>query len=474
MKILKLQILSINSILFTLLISFCYNYLIIPFTIKSPSIKTENNFINASEYLEYIKNNLIATKIYMGTPEKEIEIYLTTEIYEFLLGKGFCLQNPNSSYDPTFSSTYDRGYISVISYLFNNGTQSTDNFIFYNNLNLTQNNSVEEMDFIYGIASNDIFNIIYPDKICGYLGLQFPSSEYFEYHSFIYKLKSKNKIKNKHWSIIFYDNEKEKINNYDGFLALGINESDYKTFFNNENDYNTTYSAEYGYQNKFWEIKFNEIYYYINKQNYSFFTDISAQIIIDYNYIKCSEAFFNSTKINFFNKYIDKGICKIDKSKNIIKTNRDRNQLINIIICDKKKFKDMKKFPTLYFKNIYLYTIFEFNYKDLFQEIGNSLIFSIVYDEESRDHWALGRIFLKKYQFIFDNDQRTITYIKRNKRKDNKNNNITNIILKIMLIVFLLIGFGAGIFVGKKLWDKNRKKRANELADDEYDYKVDE
>ena len=136
----------------------------------------------------------------------------------------------------------------------------------------------------------------------------------------------------------------------------------------------------------------------------------------------------------------------------------------------------MKKFPTLYFKYINFYKIFEFDYKDLFQEIGNSLIFSIVFDEENKSHWALGRIFLKKYQFIFDNDQRTITYIKSNKTKSkdsiNNNNNSTVLILKILLIAFLLIGFGVGILVGKKLWDKNRKKRVNELSDDDYDYQA--
>ena len=87
----------------------------------------------------------------------------------------------------------------------------------------------------------------------------------------------------------------------------------------------------------------------------------------------------------------------------------------------------------------------------------------------------MGRIFLKKYQFIFDNDQRIITYIKKNKikKEDNKKNNLNIvIILKIMLIAFLLIGFVAGIILGKNIWDKNRKKRANELTDDDYDYQV--
>ena len=146
MKAQKLQILT-NTILAILIYS-CNNYLIIPFTIKNQTIKTQNNLINASEYLEYIKNSLIATKIYMGTPEKEIEIYLTMETYNFFLGKGFCLKDSNSLYDPSSSSTYKKDqHTTIHSSFFINGSECKDNFIFYNNLNMTQNNSVEQNNF---------------------------------------------------------------------------------------------------------------------------------------------------------------------------------------------------------------------------------------------------------------------------------------------------------------------------------------
>ena len=123
-------------------------------------------------------------------------------------------------------------------------------------------------------------------------------------------------------------------------------------------------------------------------------------------------------------------------------------------------------------KHIDLYKIFELNYKDLFQEIGNSIIFSIVLDENDKYHWSFGRIFLKKYQFIFDNEQKTITYMKNYKTINEeviKEKNKLVIILKIMIIIFLIVGFGLGLFLGKNLWEKNRKKRANEL-DDDYEY----
>ena len=120
--------------------------------------------------------------------------------------------------------------------------------------------------------------------------------------------------------------------------------------------------------------------------------------------------------------------------------------------------------------------------------MGDYIIFSIVFDEEETSHWIFGRIFLKKYQFVFDNDQKTITYVKKNiinntnddnnDKNDNNNNkndnyNNTNNNFKIWLIVILvviiiMIGiFGIGLYIGLKI--KKKKKRANEL-DDDYDY----
>ena len=463
-------------------LSFCSNLITIPFIIKNPYFKGNDNLITASQYLKYMKNNLIGTKIYMGTPPKEIEAYLTMEQYDFFLGKGFCLSNSNSQYNSSLSTSYQKTMVSFFSPIINNGSFSKENFFFYNELDFSQNKSINDLEFIYGIASPDFFDMIDPELNCGYIGLQMSSgSEYFESNSLIYGLKMSNLIGTKKWSIIFYENNK-KINNYDGALILGLKEEDYINIFNinNNSDYSTIYSLPYIMKNVDWEIKFDEIYYEINNQNYSFDKYIQGNFIIDYNYIISNKDFFDSIKNNFFNKYINEGICYLDKNETLKKTKKTDIRILNIIICDKNKFKDMNKFPNLYFKHINLNKIFELNYKDLFIEIGNSIIFSIIMDEEEKYHWSFGRIFMKKYQFIFDNDQKTITYIKKNIIDDEENENTNNtngnsnnnniiIILKILLIVFLIVGFGVGLFLGKKIWDKNKKKRANELNDD-YDY----
>ena len=473
-KIPKIYFLMIISIF-----SFCNNYLILPFIIKKPIYQSNSNLIKASDYLKYIKSNLISTKIYSGDPPKELEVYLSMEIYEILIGKGFCLSDANSPYNPFSSSSYENSRMTYFSPIITNGSYISDKFIFYNDINFTKNISVNKLDFIYCNASNDFFELFDPVQNCGYIGLQLSSgSEYFESNSIIYELRYANAINKKKWALAFKDNS-NKINNYDGALILGIEENDYMDIFNMNNisEYTSIYSLPYITKQINWEIKFDEIYYETNNMKYSFNSSLQGQFLIDYNYIICNIDYFNSIKNNFFNKYINEKICYIDKIETFKKKKKTDTQMINVIICDKIRFKDMNKFPSLNFMHRELNKTFEFSYKDLFQEISNSLVFSIVLDENDKYHWSFGRMFLKKYQFVFDNDQKTITYIetiKIEERDNGINNNANNkefiiTVLKILIIICLLGGFGLGLFFGKKIWDKNKKKRANELNDD-YDY----
>jgi len=477
------------SKIYFLIISFVSignNYIIFPFIIKNLSIEN-NNIMTASSYLKYIQNNILSTNIYVGTPQKKLELYLTMDQYFFTLAKGFCLPNSISNYEPIESNSYEKTTTTVFSSLFTNGTLSRENFTFYNNSNFLENILVNKLEFICGIASSDIFDITNPDNICGYLGLQ-PSSGslYIESYSLIYDLKSKGIIDSKKWGIKFYD-EKNKKNGFDGALFLGIKEKNYNEIldiniddenYNNYINYNysSVYSLPYLTKNINWEIKFDEISYKINEQNYIFNKNLQGQLLVDYNYIISNEYFFNNIKNNFFNKYINDNICFVNKNQTLKKSKDADKQLINMIICDKNKFKDMNKFPKIYFTHRELNEIFEFNYWELFQEIGNSIVFSIFFDEENKNRWCFGRIFMKKYLFIFDIDQKTITYLpqfenhkKENNLENDKNDNFKIIILEILLVVFLLLGIALGLYFGKLKWDKSRKKRANEL-NDEYNY----
>ena len=98
------------------------------------------------------------------------------------------------------------------------------------------------------------------------------------------------------------------------------------------------------------------------------------------------------------------------------------------------------------------------------------------------EKWYLGLPFLRQYQFVYNYDSKTIGFYNPNAMK-NKRSNITNtepskininlhqysarkIILEILVISILLV---IAYLIGKKI-NEHRKKRANELKDDNYEY----
>ena len=139
----------------------------------------------------------------------------------------------------------------------------------------------------------------------------------------------------------------------------------------------------------------------------------------------------------------------------------------------------MKKFPTLYFYHREFNYTFELNYEDLFEEINNDIYFLVVKNigNFNKDIWKLGKTFLNKYKFSFNQDSKMISfYPYRNNynykidedERNNKKNKKFNINYIWIAVCIACLFFG--IYIGTKIVIKNRKKRANEL-EDEYDYK---
>ena len=120
---------------------------------------------------------------------------------------------------------------------------------------------------------------------------------------------------------------------------------------------------------------------------------------------------------------------------------------------------------------------FEFNYKDLFKEKNDKMYFLIYFNLKNNNayRFIIGQILIKKYLLTFNYDTKMIGFYDKNiqvvSKEEEKNkyyyeHDIKIIILFIIIfILFLVIGF----FLGKKIYDKKRKKKANELVDD-YEY----
>ena len=158
-----------------------------------------------------------------------------------------------------------------------------------------------------------------------------------------------------------------------------------------------------------------------------------------------------------------------------------------MFICDKKKVsKYIKDFPSLYFVHLDYEYIFTMTYKDLFLDINNYYYFMIIFPNNQtgksiQENWFVGLPFLKKYQFILNFDYKSIGFYKfknlddepinqNNKNnKNEKNTKLNRSYIYLIQILVVLILISSSVYIGMLL-KKQRKKRANELKDDDYEY----
>jgi hypothetical protein len=212
----------------------------------------------------------------------------------------------------------------------------------------------------------------------------------------------------------------------------------------------------------------------------------------NYNPKKYKEELLKYTNVEIFGSYIDWyilfndikiGNYSINIRKVLLSLNfgliKGTKQLEEILINNYFKGKKYEKRK----ENIYTYYCFdyksiidnfpsinfyikEFNEtfiltkEDLFTEYNKMYylnIFFLDYDENV-PYWILGNIFLKKYQFIFNFERRTIGYYSR------INNNSKNNFLIILFIIILIIILISLVYFYFKL-TKKRKKRQNEIND---------
>ena len=226
-------------------------------------------------------------------------------------------------------------------------------------------------------------------------------------------------------------------------------------------------------KNDGWKFDIYNIYI---GNNYFDFDELDIEINYEIDGIGITYDFYEKLNEYFFNTYYHNDICvneKINFEKNII------------IYCHKDKFKqkDIENFPTInFFKNQINYN-FSFTGNDLFQEIDDKIFFKMVTNTEFyQKDIIFGKLFLKKYQVIFNSDYKSLSFYKINNNnnimKNNFGNNTINFsankkgkILTSILYVFIgILILIFGIFLGRKFCNIKRRIHANELEDNNYVY----
>ena len=458
-------------------------YIIIPFksTTESYNLTYDNSSDFISKFKKEMNKNKLYAKISLGEPKKDTIFFFTMNDYFGLL-MNTCPKGMTSLYDPYKSKTFTYDPKSTCTYydLFK-AKIGNDNFSFYNNQQMKET----------VIINSDILvdNQTYPRSdyelgtYCGKIGLIVRAYYPAFYVNFISYLKKKNIIQSYQWGIFFFDEnknyniDKEIQNNYDGFYIAGLTETDYLNIFNDDIIYNTyienpTYTSIGG--------KFDKIYFkYLNNIiNCSEVTNF--EIDIEKNYITCPKDYWENIKKYYFNEHFENDKCK--EIVSLDKYNKDDG----MIICDLSIKQELKNFPKLYLFYRELNSNFILDYKDLFIEINNKIYFLIIQPQGNNYVWNLGRILVKKYSFMFDQDKKQIYYIHSNKYESDKDNedktdeikNDKNNILKkdnkiyiylSIVIIIIILAAVIGFIFGRKIWEKHRKRKAFEL-DENYDY----
>ena len=425
--------------------------------------------------------NSTYTLLEIGTPPQKVNFYFTLNHHEisFTNNNNDITCSPQNSFYPKKSSTFKgpfeiekRKDYSDHKYIY------TDNFKTLNGIiNFSYDNEIEEFPFF----SMEKINFNDSDYLCGYIGLAIMQYVIYKPDEDIMKKINENLAK---YGI--KRNDDFSFFNKDGkdYLIYGVHlHNQFPDKFKNIKIEYLHPSMRINCFELFWEIAMKEVYYndvYSNPNKFiTFAINPLFELIVGTNEYK------NNIIRDYFKEYFNNNICSIEEYQN--------HNLI-VFSCFENKFNinDIKKFPNLYLSNIGLHYTFELKGEELFTKINNKWHFEIVFPikDLAPVRWIIGRIFLRKYPITFSPSSRLIGFylnkeIKTEKEKKeekkeqkiideinkNKNGNYftKDLLGYIKIIIIALIFTIVGLIIGKKIFAL-RKKRANELVDDYYQY----
>ena len=485
------------------------NYLKFPFDTKLKTIpKTKLNYnYNETNFINDFLNNNISINISMGIPRQNVKVLLDLNdiCFSFNRNKELIFFN---------SQNYDNNnYNKIIPYNKINSTSAKIYSVNYPNFKNQFNKfyEIEEIFYLYkNTDKNDIFNsTIYlrflygnykneEEIIYGKIGLNMNNYKDNTCPRFIHSLKNTNILKKYIWFFDFFSSSH-------GIFYIGSEPHLYNLTNNTCKGYqyvkmNTIITKE-GYLN--WELSFNKIIIKNETNNYIF--NLNNKIVqIDFNLglIIGTYEYQKIIEENFFNFLIKNNKCKktfVEYSFNNIRRNKYYVYNCNPSFSHYFSISYYDIFPEIEFFHIDMEHSLKLSRYDLFERINGYYYFLIIFEVDKKNNiWKLGQPFLRKYQLLFDYDSKTIGYydkkikyktknitidsINSNKDKDiyNNTNNNSGEIIKINnnfknvikyffgIIIFFMIVM-MSFFMGMKI-KESRKKRANELKDDDFEY----
>ena len=454
------------------------NLAIIPFKIFFIPNKNINNYFSSSKFLDIIHSSLPYLEIESGKSIKsnmdiprEIEskiknkkqflsIFIVIDDYTFYIDENYFYNEQKNlicRYSSQLSSSYEIN--NDISSKYRNSIYASDYFKVYSDLSL---NNSEMIKIIFRHSLDINKNISF---CCGKVGLLYNSEKQDEYKKtgFMYQIHSN--LNNIDYSFMLKFNQNKNYDELsDGLFIIGI-ESYIK---NNQNyEYFTIYTkSKSSIIRQEWRFSADKL----NLGNKKILLDKEEFVIkTEIEGIEIPYDFYEIINEEFFNYYYKNNIC----------SNEDIYNYYIIISCYSNNFtsNDINKFPKIEFSIKEIRFNFSFSEEELFYKKENKFYLKLIPKIESNQYeFKLGRMFLKKYNVIFNADSKTMTFyrFKSINNKSDKNNEYTH--KKNGFLIFLsyffigIIFLVLGLYLGRKFCLMRRKIYANELEDNNYVY----
>ncbi len=380
-----------------------------------------------TKIFQELSNNLIRVNISVGEPKQEISLNLTFESYITFLS-GTSVKGNFKKFNENYSNSYKKIENKISEFYsehFIKGVRSSDNFhlIFYNFGEKTINN----FNFV---LANELDN----REEMGQLGLCYGDiilGNKLSDFNFISQLYKKQLISSYAFTIKYNDFEH-------GELIIGALPHEYDDNYK-EKDFISIKAGNS--QVVSWSLFFKHISY----GNEIILQKIFIEFKLEFGFILANSELKNKLIKEFFQYHSE---CHMIKEENIY------------FYCENNY--GIKKFKNIIFSSEIGDYNFNLNYNDLFMKNNDKYFFLIVFPvNDNNKYWKLGKPFLKKFQFIFDQDKKLIGFYQKK-----YNNNIEIIVLFFLcIIIILLLGIFIYIFQNKN----KRRKRINEI-DDGFDY----
>ena len=448
-----------NIIILNLIIAISNSYIVIPFKISHQ--KEPNEFSSPLDIITYWDNNVIYSNLLIGTPPQNVTIFFHSQNFSSNLYYHMC-DFPHSSFERKKSDSFQ--FVEQLNkiYPMENASLVRDKFCFYTDLN-TQNINQYELPFIYSDNEKEIQKdkYEYHDYTCMSVGLRMNFLVLHEPKSnFISQLKKAG--------LATYDFTLEYLTQDDGRIIIGEEPYSYEPSKYNKKKYKVSGAMNEKYLNEF-SLNFDSIYMLGENDKKEELDSKIIKFIVDMGLILGPEDYRKKIKELFFDKLIGDKIC--------YEENIDRKY---IYWCDKSAENDIKNnFPTLFLYMKQYFKTFEFTYEDLFKRKNDKIYFLVHFKNDyysTNNFFEIGKIFLQKYTLTFNQYNRHIGYHNNEikiegegegeEKKSIWKNKILWIVLAILVVVFAILG----VILGKKLREHARKKRINEVDDDNYEY----